>query len=157
MDYVTNELGVSVPFTFGSDSHNSAHENKGMWVKMALPSFTSLLQLTFEPELRISQTEPAAATHSRIVGFTTTHGIYGDERFRFSPHLNVLLGGRGAGKSAAIDLLRFALEAEPRSDGVISKPFADRIAGFLQMVGGGSCTGRGIGRDKLCHHAVGGV
>ena len=135
IDYVTNELGVSIPFTFGSDSHDSAHANKGMWVKMAQPSFTSLLQLTFEPELRISRIEPAAATHGRIVGFTTTHGIYGGERFRFSPHLNVLLGGRGAGKSAAIDLLRFALEAEPRSDGGINKLFADRIAGFLQLVG----------------------
>ena len=45
------------------------------------------------------------------------------------------MGGAEPGKSAAIDLLRFALEAEPRSDGGISKPFADRIAGFLQMVG----------------------
>ncbi len=135
IDYVTNELDVSVPFTFGSDSHNSAHANQGMWVKMAQPSFTSLLQLIFEPRLRISRTEPTAAAHGRIVGFTTTHGIYGGERFRFSPHLNVILGGRGAGKSAAIDLLRFALEAEPRSDGVINKLFADRIAGFLQMAG----------------------
>ena len=135
MDYVTNELGVSVPFTFGSDSHSSAHETTGMWVKMAQPSFTSLLQLTFEPELRVSRTEPVSPTHGRIVGFTTTHGIYAGERFRFSPNLNVLLGGRGAGKSAAIDLLRFAFEAEPRPDGGINKTFADRIAGFLQLAG----------------------
>ena len=84
VDYVTNELGVSIPFTFGSDSHNSAHANEGMWVKMAQPSFASLLQLTFEPELRIRRIEPALPTHGRIVGFTTTHGIYGGERFRFS-------------------------------------------------------------------------
>ena len=31
--------------------------------------------------------------------------------------------------------MRFALEAEPRSDGGINKLFADRIAGFLQLVG----------------------
>ena len=135
IDYVTNRLRVSIPFTFGSDSHNCATESKGMWVKMAEPSLTSLRQLIFEPQLRVSRDEPVAPRHGRIVGFTTTQGIYADERFRFSPNLNVLLGGRGAGKSAAIDLLRFAFEAEPRHDGDVDKIFADRIAGFLQLVG----------------------
>ena len=135
MDYVANSLKVSIPFTFGGDSQDCASESTGMWVKMAEPTFRSLFQLTFEPELRVSRTEPAALAHGRIVGFTTTHGIYANERFRFSPHLNVLLGGRGAGKSAAIDLLRFAFEAEPRSGDVNEIVFADRIKGFLQSVG----------------------
>ena len=135
IDFVTNSLGVSIPFTFGSDSHNAASETTGMWVKMAEPSFTSLRQLTFEPELRISRTEPVVPAHGRIVGFTTTHGIYPDERFRFSPHLNVLLGGRGAGKSAAIDLLRFAFEAEPRAGDDNNGVFSNRIMEFLQSVG----------------------
>ena len=91
INYVTNSLGVPVPFTFGSDSHDCTSGNTGMWVKMADPSFTSLRQLIFEPQLRVSRTEPVALTHGRIVGFTTTQGIYADERFRFSPHLNVLL------------------------------------------------------------------
>ena len=135
IDYVNNSLKVSIPFIYGSDSHNSASETTGMWVKMAEPSFKSLLQLTFEPELRVSRTEPIAPAHGRIVGFTTTHGIYASERFRFSPHLNVLLGGRGAGKSAAIDLLRFAFEAVPRAGDDNNEVFTNRIMGFLQSVG----------------------
>ena len=135
IDYVTNDLGVAIPFTYGSDSHDAEADNIGMWVKMAKPSVTSLRQLIFEPELRVSRTEPKAPTHGRIVGFTTTHGIYGDERFRFSPNLNVLLGGRGAGKSAAIDLLRFAFEAEPRLGDENYEVFANRIMGFLQSIG----------------------
>ena len=135
IDYVTNDLGVAIPFTYGSDSHDAEADNIGMWVKMAKPSVTSLRQLIFEPELRVSRTEPKAPTHGRIVGFTTTHGIYGDERFRFSPNLNVLLGGRGAGKSAAIDLLRFAFEAEPRLCDENYEVFANRIMGFLQSIG----------------------
>ena len=135
INYVTNSLGVPVPFTFGSDSHDCASGNRGMWVKMADPSFTSLRQFIFEPQLRVSHIEPVAPTHGRIVGFTTTQGIYADERFRFSPHLNVLLGGRGAGKSAAIDLLRFAFEAEPRTDDDNNEVFSNRIMGFLQSVG----------------------
>ena len=135
INYVTKSLGVPVPFTFGSDSHDCASGNRGMWVKMADPSFTSLRQFIFEPELRVSRTEPVAPKHGRIAGFTATQGIYADQRFRFSPNLNILLGGRGAGKSAAIDLLRFAFEAEPRSGDVNEEVFANRIKGFLQSVG----------------------
>ena len=85
--------------------------------------------------MRVSRTEPNAHTHGRIVGFTTSQGIYAEERFRFSPNLNVLIGGRGAGKSAAIDLLRFAFEAEPRTDDDNYGVFANRVMAFLQSVG----------------------
>ena len=135
IDYVTNDLNISIPFTFGSDSHNASSATTGMWVKMAEPSFTCLRQLIFEPGLRVRRTAPAAPEHGRIVGFTTTHGIYARERFRFSPNLNVILGGRGAGKSAAIDLLRFAFQAEPTGDDESARVFKNRIAGFLQGVG----------------------
>ena len=45
--YVTNDLKMQIPFTFGSDSHDAASDTKGMWVKMAdlsnhLPSTTNL-------------------------------------------------------------------------------------------------------------------
>ena len=133
--YVHRDLGVRIPFIFGSDSHDSSCVNSGMWVKMAEPTFLCLRQLVFEPELRISRTDPRAPQHSRIVGFTTTHGIYAHERFRFSPHLNTLVGGRGAGKSAAIDLVRFAFEADVRSGGDSQKIFDNRIGGFLQSAG----------------------
>ena len=135
IDYVTNSLGVSKPFVFGSDSHDCASTSIGMWVKMADSKFISLRQLIFEPTLRVSRIEPKAPAHGRIVGFTVTKGIYSDQRFRFSPHLNVLLGGRGAGKSAAIDLLRFAFESEPSADASSIELFTNRIMVFLQSVG----------------------
>ena len=135
IEYVTNDLNISIPFTFGSDSHNAASATTGMWVKMAEPSFTCLQQFIFEPGLRVRRSAPSAPTHGRIVGFTATHGIYARERFRFSPNLNVILGGRGAGKSAAIDLLRFAFQAEPTGDDESARVFTNRIAGFLQAVG----------------------
>ena len=135
VDYVANSLGIPIPFTFGSDSHDCASASVGMWVKMADSTFPSLRQLIFEPKLRVSRSEPSAPVHGRLVGFTITQGIYADQRFRFSPHLNVLLGGRGAGKSAAIDLLRFGFEAEPKPGEVNFEMFTDRIVGFLQSVG----------------------
>lgn len=136
IDYVRKALHVDKPFTFGSDSHNCLSPTEGMWVKMAAPEFGSLRQFVFEPELRISRVKPTPLTHGRILGLTTTRGLYAGERFRFSPHLNVLIGGRGAGKSAVIDLIRFAFEAEPRAeDPTAPDRFGSRIAGFLQSVG----------------------
>ena len=135
MNYVSNSLGLQIPFTFGSDSHDCENENLGMWVKMAEFNLTSLRQLIYEPSLRVSRTEPTAPSHGRIIGFTSTHGIYADERFRFSPNLNVLLGGRGGGKSAAIDLLRFAFGSEPKFGDYNFDFFKNRIAGFLRSVG----------------------
>ena len=135
INYVTNNLKVPIPFTFGSDSHDCAMDTTGMWVKMATPSLQSLRQLVFEPDLRVSRIEPVHPAHGRIVGFTTTHGIYANEQFRFSPHLNVLLGWRGAGKSAAIDLLRFAFESEPNSGDINQGVFSNRIKGFLRSLG----------------------
>ena len=135
INYVSDELGVSIPFIYSSDSHDCASETDGMWVKMADSTLASLRQLVFEPQLRVSRVEPAPPSHGRVVGFTTTHGLYGGERFRFSPNLNVLIGGRGAGKSAAIDVLRFAVGAEPRSGDINEDVFANRIAGFLQGIG----------------------
>ena len=41
VDYVSNSLGVPIPFIFGSDSHDCASVNVGMWVKMADLTITS--------------------------------------------------------------------------------------------------------------------
>lgn len=134
IQYARNALGFAGPFVYGSDSHNPLEAPDAMWVKMAEPNFNGLKQFLFEPELRISTDEPSAPSHTRIIGCTTTHGVYGATLFGFSPNLNVIIGGKGAGKSALVDLLRFAFEVEPldQSD---RKTFAMRLQDFLQGVG----------------------
>ena len=42
INYVTNKLNIATAFTFGSDSHDAASSNAGMWVKMAEPSLGKL-------------------------------------------------------------------------------------------------------------------
>ena len=134
VEYVRSALHSDIPFVFSSDSHDHSEQPDTMWLKMARPDFNGVRQLVFEPELRISRAEPVEPEHSWIVGCMTTAGIYANVFFRFSPHLNVLIGGRGAGKSALIDLIRFAFETEP-DDEHANRRFRDRIAGFLR--GGG--------------------
>jgi predicted ATP-dependent endonuclease of OLD family len=43
-------------------------------------------------------------------------GILDKFEQKFSPKLNVLIGGRGTGKSSVIELLRFCLGAESYTD-----------------------------------------
>lgn len=134
IEYVRTALHSEIPFVFSSDSHDHSTQSDTMWVKMAKPGFNGLRQLIFEPELRVSRAKPAAPEHSWIVGCVTTAGIYANVNFKFSPHLNVLIGGRGAGKSALIDLIRFAFETEKSVEGE-DRRLRERIAGFLR--GGG--------------------
>lgn len=130
IEYVRTDLKFGLPFVFGSDNHNATNFVEPMWVKMAEPTFQGLRQLVYEPELRVSRTAPTKVSHGWICSCSTTGGIYQNERFGFSPHLNVLIGGRGAGKSAAIDLIRFAFGVEP-TDADKLRSFSRRIAGFL--------------------------
>lgn len=134
IDYIRQTLGYERPIVFGSDSHNPFKAANTMWVKMARPDFNGLSQILFEPDLRISTAEPLPPSHPRITGCATTHGVYASEMFAFSANLNVVIGGKGAGKSALIDLLRFAFEVEP-ADPDERRTFAKRIADFLQGVG----------------------
>lgn len=132
--YARNELKSTLPFVYGSDNHDALTFVDPMWVKMAEPSFEGIKQITFEPDLRISRFEPTPPAHTWIRSCVTTGGLYGGVRFDFSPNLNVLIGGRGAGKSALIDLLRFAFGVEP-SDPTKLKLFSSRVAGFLAGAG----------------------
>jgi histidinol phosphatase-like PHP family hydrolase len=132
--YVRDDLHCSLPFVCGSDNHNPTKISDSMWLKMAPLDYDGLKQLVFEPELRISLTMPDEPAYARIIGLTATQGIYAAEHFGFSPNLNVVIGGRGAGKSALIDLLRFAFEVEP-SELNDRRAYADRIGGFLTGVG----------------------
>jgi hypothetical protein len=49
-----------------------------------------------------------------------------------NPNLNVMIGGRGAGKSALIDLIRFAFGIEPKIK-EDEKIFVDRVTSFLNI------------------------
>ncbi len=81
------------------------------WVKSSKPSISSLRQafLDGKSRLRLQETRPSdEQTHPRIV-FLRCRGFkfLADQEIYFSPNLNTLIGGRGTGKSTALELLRF--------------------------------------------------
>ena len=84
------------------------------WVKMSDVGIEGLRQAFLDPGSRIRlQTDPSMEEHAELVAMSWQGGFLDNTAVRFNPNLNVLVGGRGAGKSTVIESLRHALGLEP--------------------------------------------
>lgn len=99
------------------------------WIKMDTINFDGLIQILFEPELRICITdEKPAINHPYIKELSVTGGYYKECPITFSPELNTIIGGRGSGKSVVIDLIKFVFGKYEVSD----IEFMDRLYNLLR-------------------------
>ncbi len=102
---------------------------RGTWcfVKMSQPTIEGMRQAFLDPGSRIRlASEPAPQQHIEFLGmWWQTEGFLRGARVRFNENLNVLIGGRGAGKSTIIESLRYVLGVEPI--GVEAKRIHDGI------------------------------
>ena len=104
---VVNAKDVSKPSEL-SDSSATC------WIKMSEVTIEGLRQAFLDPESRIRlQTDPVPEDHAEILSLTWDSGFLAGTKIHFNPNLNVLVGGRGAGKSTVIESLRYALDLEP--------------------------------------------
>lgn len=80
--------------------------------KMEQMNLESLRQCFVDPETRILlMDEEVSASYPKILGMTVgDNGFLGKQKFEFHEGLNCLIGGKGVGKSLAIEFLRFGLE-----------------------------------------------
>lgn len=132
--YVREDLGYKdMPFIISSDCHGleEIHSNT-CWLKMDKCNYQGLKQILFEPDLRCSYKEPKKITYPYLLGISINGSLYKNQKIAFNPNLNVLIGGRGSGKSALIDILRFCFGLSPiiKEDNHI---FIDRITNFLNI------------------------
>lgn len=134
IEYVRRDLGFpEMPFIFSSDSHKPDDiVSETCWLKMDICSFSGVQQIIFEPHLRCTYSPPKEPSYPHIIGISIIGGLYSGEQISLNPNLNVMIGGRGAGKSALIDLIRFAFGIEPKikEDERIS---IDRVTNFLNI------------------------
>ena len=87
------------------------------WIKMSEVSIEGLNQAFLDPGSRIRlHGDPEPEEHSEFVAMTWQGGFLDGAMVRFNPNLNVLVGGRGAGKSTIIVSLRYVLGLEPLGD-----------------------------------------
>jgi hypothetical protein len=83
-------------------------------IKMSEVGFEGLKQAFLDPESRVRlATDPAPEEHTEFVTLDWTGGFLDGTGIHFNENLNVLIGGRGTGKSTVIESIRYVLGLEP--------------------------------------------
>ena len=107
---VVNAKDVATPDDLTEDSASC-------WIKMSGVSVEGLRQAFLDPESRIRlNSAPEPDEHTELVTLCWEGGFLDGAAIHFNQNLNVLVGGRGAGKSTVIESLRYVLAQEPLGD-----------------------------------------
>jgi hypothetical protein len=77
-------------------------------VKMEEPSFGAFVAALLDPDARVVLEQPLPEIYPRVVGIRYVGGFLDGQEIAFGPNLTALIGGRGAGKSTAMEALRCA-------------------------------------------------
>lgn len=100
-----------------SDPSDLSNPSTTTWVKMSDVSIEGLRQAFLDPESRIRLNSDETPTpHTELVAIYWAGGLLDGQGVRLSESLNVLVGGRGAGKSTLIESLRYAFDLPPKAD-----------------------------------------
>lgn len=97
-----------------SDPKDLDKNGASCFIKMSKVSVEAFRQAFLDPESRIrlhSDTKPEP--HSEFLAMTWEGGFLSDTSAHFNGNLNVLVGGRGTGKSTVIESIRYVLGLEP--------------------------------------------
>ena len=98
--------------TQSSDSHRLEDiGQRTTFLKMHEVSLEGLRQALFDPEVRVRfPWNLKESAHPRIVSLNVDQGFFSGTTFSFHESLNCLVGGKGAGKSTVIELLRYCFD-----------------------------------------------
>jgi PHP family Zn ribbon phosphoesterase len=80
------------------------------WVRLSSMSAAGLGRAVRSPETRVRLDSPAEDRHPRLLELSVDGGFLDGLRLPLNDELNVLIGGRGAGKSTVLECIRFALD-----------------------------------------------
>ena len=84
------------------------------WIKMSEITIDGLRQAFLDPDSRIRlNSDPMPEDHAELLTLAWEGGFLDGAAIHFNPNLNVLIGGRGAGKSTIIESLRYVLGLGP--------------------------------------------
>lgn len=87
------------------------------FIKMSEVSVEALRQAFLDPISRVRlNSDPQAEPHAEFVALAWEGGFLRDSAVHFNENLNVLVGGRGTGKSTMIESLRYVLGLHPLGD-----------------------------------------
>ena len=84
------------------------------WIKMSEVSIQGLRQAFLDPSSRIRlASDPMPDEHSEFVALSWQGGFLDGASIHFNENLNVLIGGRGTGKSTVVESIRYVLGLDP--------------------------------------------
>jgi chromosome segregation protein len=91
---------------------------RGCWIKLGEPTLEAVRQALLADEARIAY-EPPETPLERVVEVRIKSSLTGDDPLviTFNPGFNAFIGGRGSGKSAVLEYLRFGLARTERDLG----------------------------------------
>lgn len=97
---------ISHPDTLGSEGGTS-------WFKVSAPTVESLKIAVRTPETRVALADPKEVTRPLLKEISWVGGFLDGVTIPLSSDLTALIGGRGTGKSTAIESLRYVLGLTP--------------------------------------------
>lgn len=90
---------------------------RATWLKLSDVSADAIRLALHDPQTRVLRREPEPVRHERILEMRVDgSGFLGGMRLRFNDDMTTLIGGRGAGKSAVLETLRYALDGQAYSE-----------------------------------------
>ena len=91
-----------------------ADPRSSCFIKMSALSVEGLRQAFLDPDSRIRlHSDPSPEPHTEFIAMAWEGGFLDGTRIHFNGNLNVLVGGRGTGKSTVLESLRYALAIDP--------------------------------------------
>lgn len=139
-DEVVNEFGALKPCIFSSDAHSldkicKPNNNKFCWIK-ADPTFEGLKQIIYEPEERV-KIQPENPEYRKNIYTLSSIKINNswisdelsieEQEIQLNSNLIAVIGGKGSGKTALLDLIANCFEDRCKRAGEDENSFIQRI------------------------------
>lgn len=97
-----------------SDPQDLKKDSASCFIKMSTVSVEAFRQAFLDPDSRIRlHSDLKPEPHAEFLAMTWEGGFLRDTAVHFNENLNVLVGGRGTGKSTMIESIRYALGLDP--------------------------------------------
>jgi len=133
------ESGRQIACVESSDNAVAGIEGLGggegkVYLKIGDFNFDAVKYALMNPEYRVKK-EPPAVTSSYIKSISFEGGLLRGVKIDFSSGLNNLIGIRGSGKSAVLELLRYALDI-PLGDQAVDREYKEGLIKYVLGSGG---------------------
>jgi len=100
-----------------NDPEDLKKDGASCFIKMSTVSVEAFRQAFLDPDSRIRlHSDPTPESHAEFLAMTWEGGFLRDTAVHFNENLNVLVGGRGTGKSTMVESIRYALGLDPLGD-----------------------------------------